>query len=46
MVGCQPLDAESVDQEMTPPVTRAVDVAVAEILDHVGKLTNSGVPSP
>ena len=45
MVGCQPLDAESVAQQLSPPVLRAVDVAVAEILDHVEKLTAPGVPS-
>jgi hydrogenase maturation protease len=45
LVGCQPVDAESVDMEMSAPVTRAVDVAVAEIRRHVAELTGHGVPS-
>lgn len=31
VVGCEPLDASSVGQGLTPPVEAAVDVAVAEI---------------
>ncbi len=45
MVGCQPLDAESVSEEMSTPVARAVDVAVSEVLRHVEDLTGHGVRS-
>ncbi len=45
IVGCQPVDAESVGEEMSEPVTRAVDVAVSEVLRHIAELTAPGVPS-
>ena len=45
IVGCQPVDAESVGEEMSEPVARAVDVAVSEILRHVAELNRPGVPS-
>ena len=45
LVGCQPVDAESVGEEMSEPVARAVDVAVSEVLRHVDELTAPGVPS-
>ncbi len=38
MVGCQPVDPEGVGQEMSAPVTAAVDVAVKEILTHIDGL--------
>lgn len=38
MVGCQPVDADAVGQEMSDQVAAAVDVAVVEILDHVRRL--------
>jgi len=39
MVGCQPVDAETPGIPMSPEVTAAVDVAVREILRHLGELT-------
>jgi hydrogenase maturation protease len=45
LVGCQPLDAESVGEEMSEPVARAVDVAVAEVLRHLAGLTAPAAPS-
>lgn len=41
MVGCQPVDAETPGIPMSPEVTAAVDVAVAEIVRHVGELTGA-----
>ena len=38
MVGCQPEDAETPGKEMSETVSKAVDVAIAEILRHVGEL--------
>ncbi len=38
MVGCQILDPDAVGEEMTPPVTAAVDVAVREVLRYVNDL--------
>ena len=38
MVGCQPEDPDSVGREMSAPVTKAIDVAVTEILRHVNEL--------
>ena len=38
LVGCQPVDAESVGMEMSAPVTAAVDVAVTEIMRHLTEL--------
>ena len=38
MVGCQPVDPDAVGQGLSAPVTAAVDVAVAEIVRHVGEL--------
>lgn len=38
MVGCQPVDPDSVGTGMSEPVTAAVGVAVNEILAHVGEL--------
>lgn len=38
MVGCQPEDAETPGQPMSAIVTDAVDVAVNEILRHIGEL--------
>jgi hydrogenase maturation protease len=31
IVGCQPVDAEAMGMELSPPVARAVDVAAAEV---------------
>lgn len=38
MVGCQPEDANAVGTGMSDAVTAAVEVAVSEILRHVGEL--------
>jgi hydrogenase maturation protease len=38
MVGCQPVDAETPGQAMSPEVTAAVGVAVTEIVRHLGQL--------
>ena len=38
MVGCQPVDPDSVGTGMSEPVTAAVGVAVNEVLRHVGEL--------
>ena len=35
MVGCQPADAGGIGQELSPPVARAVDVAVREVHETV-----------
>ncbi len=42
MVGCQPVDPDSVGTGMSAPVTAAVGVAVGEILRHVDELLNGG----
>jgi hydrogenase maturation protease len=42
MVGCQPVDAETPGLPMSPEVTAACDVAVREILRHVGELIGQG----
>jgi len=39
MVGCQPVDAETPGIPMSPEVVAAVEVAVKEILRHLGELT-------
>ena len=38
MVGCQPVDPDAVGTGLSAPVAAAVDVAVAEIVRHVGEL--------
>jgi hydrogenase maturation protease len=38
MVGCQPVDPDAVGMGLSAPVAAAVDVAVAEIVRHVGEL--------
>ncbi|MGH9223557.1 MAG: hydrogenase maturation protease [Acidimicrobiales bacterium] len=38
MVGCQPEDPETPGKPMSETVTRAIDVAIAEILRHIGEL--------
>jgi len=38
MVGCQPVDAETPGIPMSPEVTAAVEVAVAEVVRHLDKL--------
>ena len=38
MVGCQPLDPESIGTGMSEPVKAAVDLAVTEIVRHVNEL--------
>jgi hydrogenase maturation protease len=38
MVGCQPVDPDSVGTGMSEPVTAAVGVAVTEVLRHVDEL--------
>jgi hydrogenase maturation protease len=38
MVGCQPVDAETPGLPMSEPVRAAVEVAVAEVVRHVGEL--------
>ena len=35
LVGCQPLDADGLGEGLTPPVARAVDVAVARVVATV-----------
>ncbi len=42
-VGCQPVDAHAVGEGLSAPVTAAVEVAVAEIVRHVGELTADDV---
>lgn len=51
MVGCQPEDPETPGREMSEPVTRAIDVAIREILRHIDELrseeeTASASPPP
>ena len=46
MVGCQPVDAETPGQPMSAEVSRAVDVAVREILDHLEKMLAHVAPEP
>lgn len=43
MVGCQPVDAETPGIPMSPEVTAACDVAVREVLRHLGEITGLGV---
>jgi hydrogenase maturation protease len=38
MVGCQPEDPETPGKPMSETVTRAIDVAIAEILRHIDEL--------
>jgi hydrogenase maturation protease len=38
MVGCQPVDPDTPGIPMSEPVRKAVDVAVEEILRHIGEL--------
>jgi hydrogenase maturation protease len=38
MVGCQPVDAETPGIPMSPEVTAAVEVAIKEIVRHLGEL--------
>jgi hydrogenase maturation protease len=44
MVGCQPVDAETPGIPMSPEVTAACDVAVREVLRHLGELTAQSTP--
>ncbi len=44
-VGCQPEDAHGVGQSLSAPVLAAVDVAVAEIVRHVGALVAGEAPA-
>jgi hydrogenase maturation protease len=44
MVGCQPVDAETPGQPMSEPVRAAIDVAVAEVVRHVGQLLAAPAP--
>jgi hydrogenase maturation protease len=46
MVGCQPVDADAVGEELSPPVAAAVGVAVTEIRRHVEDLLGASPPSP
>ncbi len=46
MVGCQPVDAETPGIPMSPEVVAACDVAVREILRHLGELTALDGGSP
>ncbi len=39
VVGCQPEDAEAVGQGLSEPVAAAVELAISEVLRHVGELT-------
>lgn len=45
MVGCQPLDPETPGAEMSEPVAKAVDIAIAEILRHIGELRAQAAPA-
>lgn len=38
IVGCQPVDANAMGPELSAPVVAAVDVAIDEILRHIGSL--------
>ncbi|MGQ0743033.1 MAG: hydrogenase maturation protease [Acidimicrobiales bacterium] len=38
MVGCQPVDPDSVGTEISAPVLAAIDIAVAEIVAHIRRL--------
>ena len=38
LVACQPLDAEGVGMELSPPVAAAVDVAIAEVERELARL--------
>ena len=44
-VGCQPVDADAVGPGLSEPVAAAVDVAVDQIVRHVGELTSHDVPA-
>ncbi len=44
-VGCQPQDPHGVGEGLSAPVAAAVDVAVAEVVRHVGELTADDVPA-
>lgn len=44
-VGCQPEDAHAVGDGLSPAVTAAVEVAVAEVVRHVTELTSAVVPA-
>jgi len=44
MVGCQPVDAETPGIPMSPEVTAACDVAVREVVRHLGELTAQPAP--
>ena len=45
LVGCQPVDAETLGMELSPEVTAAVDVAVAEVQRHLDHLCTPVVGS-
>lgn len=45
MVGCQPVDPEAIGEGLSSPVAAAVDVAVDEIVRHVGQLVASDAAS-
>lgn len=53
LIGCQPVDADSVGLDMSPPVQAAVEVAVAEVQRIIGDLRagrdaapDPGLPGP
>jgi len=46
MVGCQPVDAETPGLPMSPEVTAACDVAVKEIVRHLGELVAAASGGP
>ncbi|MEO5678179.1 MAG: hydrogenase maturation protease [Acidimicrobiales bacterium] len=43
LIGCQPVDAEALGMELSPEVTAAVEVAIAEVERHLAEL-GAGVP--
>ena len=44
MVGCQPVDAETPGIPMSAEVAAAVEVAVTEVVRHIGELTATAEP--
>ncbi len=42
LVGCQPVDAETLGTDLSPEVATAVEVAVAEVRRHVDELCSGG----
>ncbi len=45
LIGCQPVDADAVGFDMSPPVQAAVDVAVREVERIITELRDAAVTS-